>query len=350
MSTQHPSAADAHGRAAPRDPFPPYRAPAWLPGRHGQTLWTALMARAPEVCWRRVRWDTPDGDFIDVDFVLPADGQAPLPDADPRDARPLLIHFHGLEGSRDSIYARALMAAVRDRGWRGAVVHFRGCSGELNRLPRTYHSGDSDEIDWVLRRFARDHARAADLYAVGVSLGGNALLKWLGERGEDAGRIVRAAAAVSAPQDLHAGAVALSKGFSLLYCANFLKTLKAKSLAKLALHPGIFDGERVRTARTFFDFDDAVTAPLHGFRDCHDYWARSSSRQFLGGVTAPVLVLNALNDPFVPGHALARPDQVSSSVRLEYPASGGHVGFIGSGFPGRHDWLPARLLHFLEHG
>ena len=241
------------------------------------------------------------------------------------------------------------MAGARARGWRGAVAHFRGCGGAINLAPRAYHSGDSDEVDWILRRFGREHARAAPLLAVGISLGGNALLKWLGERARDA-TFVAAAAAVSAPQDLAAGAEALSRGFNRVYTRNFLRTLKTRSLAKLAQHPGLFDRDRMLAARSFHDFDDAVTAPIHGFRDCRDYWARSSCRPLLGGIRVPTLVLNALNDPFLPPRALAGRRQVSREVRLEYPREGGHVGFIGGPFPGNMRWFSDHLLEFLgEH-
>lgn len=319
-----------------------YRAPRWLPGAHAQTIWPAVAAPRERVSYRRERWTTPDGDFIDVDFVgEPGAGSN----------RPLVVMFHGLEGSAESHYATATMAEVLRRGWRGAVPHFRGCGGELNRAPRAYHSGDSDEIDWVLRRFAAGPASGAPLFATGVSLGGNALLKWLGERGEDA-RFVAAAAAVSAPHDLHAGAIALSRGFNLVYTRSFLRTLKRKSLAKLAQHPGLFDRERMLASRTFFDFDEFVTAPMHGFRSCYDYWERSSSRGYLRGVRVPTLVLNALNDPFLPARALATRADVSDCVTLEYPREGGHVGFITGPFPGRFDWLPRRLLRFFQehHG
>lgn len=315
---------------------PPYRPPAWLRGPHAQTIWPALVAPRVRVPYRRERWSTPDEDFIDVDF---AEGPAVSP------AAPLLVLFHGLEGSSSSHYASALMDAARRRGWRGAVAHFRGCSGELNRAPRAYHSGDSAEIDWILRRFAR-LAGPAPLLAVGVSLGANALLKWLGEQGEGAG-FVTAAAGISPPQDLAAGAAALSRGFNRVYTDNFLRTLKRKSLAKLAQHPGLFDRERMLRSRDFFDFDDAVTAPMHGFASCHDYWARSSCRGFLGGIRVPTLVINALNDPFLPAQALAAPAEASHFVRLDYPREGGHVGFLGGRFPGRFAWVPERVHGFL---
>lgn len=325
-------------RSGAVDAAAPYRAPAWLRGPHSQTIWPAVFAPRERVGYRRERWPTPDGDFADVDFATGA-----RPDA----RTPVLVLFHGLEGGSHSHYARAIMAAAARRGWRGAVAHFRGCGGTLNAAPRAYHSGDSDEIDWMLRRFALACAHGAPLFVVGVSLGGNALLKWLGERGE-AARIVSAAASISPPQDLAAGAASLARGFNLVYTRNFLRTLKAKSLAKLDQYPGLFDRERMLAARTFHEFDDAVTAPMHGFRDAADYWRRASCKPLLGGVRVPTLVINALNDPFLPAPALATRAQVSPQVRLEYPDEGGHVGFAGGAFPGHLRWLPERVFAFFD--
>ena len=324
-----------------------YRAPRWLPGGHLQTLWPALVAPRPAVAYRRERWETPDGDFIDLDWAL----RSAADDGRPTPHRPLLALFHGLEGSSHSHYARALMAECLARGIDGVVIHFRGCSGEPNRRPRAYHSGDSEEADWALRRLAAHRAHAGGtgpLLAVGVSLGGNVLLKWLGERGTEAG-FVSAAVAVSPPQDLHAGAVALSRGFNRVYTANFLLTLRRKSLAMLERHPGLFDRDRVAASRDFFDFDELVTAPLHGFESAVDYWTRSSCRRFLGGIAVPTRVINALNDPFLPAAALAPPHEASSAVRLDYPAEGGHVGFLLGAPPGRLDWLPQQVFaHFAD--
>jgi uncharacterized protein len=324
-----------------------YRAPGWLRGSHAQTIWPALYAPCPNVAYRRERWQTPDGDFIDLDWADPEDAAASTTSS-PAD-RPLLVLFHGLEGCSSSHYALSLMAASVARGWQGVVVHFRGCSGEPNLLPRAYHSGDSDEADWVLRRIDRERraaGRSGPLFAVGVSLGGNVLLKWLGERGSDAS-FVAAAVALSPPQDLHAGAINLSRGFGRVYSMNFLRTLKRKSLAKLERFPGIFDRRSLLAARDFFAFDEIVTAPLHGFASAIDYWTRSSCRQYLPGIEVPTLVVNALNDPFLPPSALARPDQVSRHVRLEYPQTGGHVGFVSGSFPGRLDWIEQRVIaHF----
>lgn len=313
-----------------------YRAPGWLPGGNLQTLYPALLSRRPAVDYRRERWETPDGDFIDLDWtVLPG-----APDT------PLLALFHGLEGSSRSHYARALMHATVARGWRGVVVHFRGCSGELNRLPRAYHSGDSADIDWILRRLRQQHDQAP-LYAAGVSLGGNALLKWLGEQEAAATAIVRRAAAMSAPVDLHAAGTALEQGFNMIYTRHFLATMKKKSLAKLKIHPGLFDASRVRTARTLREFDDLVTAPLHGFAGVDDYWTRASSKPYLAHIAVPTLMLNARNDPFLPAAALPSPDEVSTGVTMIFPEQGGHVGFMSGMFPGTLAWPVQTILGFM---
>lgn len=316
-----------------------YRAPAWLPGGHAQTICAAVLARRARVAYRRERWDTPDGDFIDVDWV---DGMTAA--GRPATAPPVVL-FHGLEGSAQSHYALALMAALHGPGLRGAVVHFRGCSGEPNRLPRAYHSGDAAEIGWVLQRLRALHG--GPLYAVGVSLGGNALLKWLGEAGSAATALVERAAAVSAPVDLMAAGTALGRGFNRVYTRHFLATLKRKALAKLEAHPGLYDASRVAAARTLREFDDVVTAPLHGFRDAEDYWTRASSKPLLAAIRVPTLLLNARNDPFLPASALPAPGDVSEHVCLEQPEQGGHAGFVTGPFPGRLEWLPWRLLDFL---
>lgn len=316
-----------------------YAAPVWLPGGHLQTIFPAKLVRLPRVEYRRERWDAPDGDFIDVDFAHP----------EPADtAAPLLLLFHGLEGNSRSHYSRVLMRAAADRGWRAMVVHFRGCSGEVNLLARAYHSGDSEEGDWILRRV---HARWPDaaLHAVGVSLGGNMLAKWLGERAEDA-QFVAAAASIGSPLDLAAGGAALGRGFNRLYTRVFLATLKPKALAKLARFPGIADADRLRGSRNLYDFDNEYTAPVHGFRDTEDYWCRASGKPWLGGVRVPHLVLNALNDPFVPAESLPRPHDVSRFVQLEQPSGGGHIGFASGPPPGRLDFLPQRLFEFFIRG
>jgi uncharacterized protein len=313
-----------------------YAAPPWLPGGHLQTIFPAICVARPTVAYRRERWEIHDGDFIDIDFVDGEHGQ------------PFVVLFHGLEGSSDSHYARALMAHVAQCGWSGAVPHFRGCSGELNRAPRFYHSGDAQEIDWIVRRLVAERKQAgARFYAAGVSLGGNALLRWLGESQHQAD-IVDAACAVSAPLDLAAGGAALSRGLNRMYTRHFLQTLKPKCLRKLDQFPGLFDRENMLSARNLYEFDNVVTAPLHGYRDTDDYWDRASARHVLSDITVPTLVLNARNDPFLPAHHL--PLAASRHVTLDYPRHGGHVGFAVGGLPGRLNWLPQRLLGFLESG
>ena len=313
-----------------------FRAPWWLRNRHLHTIYAALRGRllaAPPL--RRVRWDTPDGDFIDVDFV---DG--------PREA-PLVVLFHGLEGGSGSHYAKSFARVAQARGWRLALPHFRGCSGEINRLPRAYHSGDSDEIAWVLERMRREHALGGLLYVVGISLGGNALLKWLGLVGPASRDVVDAAAAVSAPLDLMISGDALGRGFNRLYTRMFLATLKRKGAAKIAMHPGTFDATAMRRSRTLRDFDNAVTAPLHGFRDTDDYWTRASSRPLLVGIAVPTLIINALDDPFVPQAALPDRASLPACVTAEFPRAGGHGAFVSGRFPGSLDWLPLRVFaHF----
>lgn len=316
-----------------------YRAPAWLPGGHLQTIYSSLFIHARPLAYRRERLELQDGDFLDFDQ---ADGP---PDA------PGVVLFHGLEGSADSHYARSLMGTAQARAWQGVVAHFRGCSGEDNRLPRAYFAGDSEDVERILRHLKSQHPDAP-LYAVGVSLGGNALLKWLGEQGDAARALVERAAAISAPVDLTAAGNALDRGFNRrVYTARFLVTLKAKALRKAALFPGLLDAPAIAAATTFREFDTLVTAHLHGFRDAEDYWLRASSKPLLKSIRVPTLVINARNDPFLPAWALPTADDVAPAVTLEQPASGGHVAFPSGPFPGNLDWLPRRLMrHFDLHG
>ena len=319
-----------------------YHAPKWLPGGHAQTIYPLLIKPAP-LPYRRERWETPDNDFIDLDWIEAASPERV------NIHTPLVVLFHGLEGSSKSHYALALMHALSAIGWCGVVVHFRGCSGEPNRLPRAYHSGDSDEIDWILHRLKQKHP-GRPLYAAGVSLGGNALLKWLGERESSAASLVCAATAISAPIDLAACGHNLGRGFNRLYTRHFLRTLKPHAVARLKRFPGLFDENRLNEASTVYEFDNVVTGPLQGFANADDYWRRASCKPWLTGIRLPTLVLNAQNDPFLPSHALPRPDQVSTRVTLDFPREGGHVGFVSGSLPGRLDWLPQRVLHFFRHG
>jgi predicted alpha/beta-fold hydrolase len=321
-----------------------YRAPRWLPGGHAQTIWAARAARrhlgAPPR-WRRERWTTPDGDFIDLDFAQHASaGHAPL-----------LVMFHGLEGSSDSHYAQAFAQRAAQRGVACVVPHFRGCSGELNRAPRAYHSGDFEEIDWILRRLAAEHPQRP-LLAAGVSLGGNALLRWAGEMGHQAAPVVKAVAAVCSPLDLAAGGHAIGRGFNrLVYTRMFLATMVPKALQKWDQHPGLFDRDALLAARDLYSFDNLFTAPLHGFSDTDDYWRRASAKPVLADIRVPALALNARNDPFVPADSLPRAGEVGPCVTLWQPEQGGHVGFPASsgaiGLPGHVMAMPEAVLDWL---
>jgi uncharacterized protein len=315
----------------------PYRAPGWLPGGHAQTIYAALLGRKAGVEYRRELWDSPDGDRIAVDFPQP----------EPAAALRILVLFHGLEGSSQSHYARWLMRAAVRRRWLALVVHFRGCGGLDNLLPRAYHSGDADEADWVLGAVGARWPRA-QIFAAGVSLGGNVLAKWLGERGAS---VLQAAAVISVPFDLMAGGQNLSRGVcGAIYGSYFLRTMRSKALRFARRHPGLIETERIRASRTLRQFDDAFTAPLHGFRDVTHYWTSASSFGQLGSVQTPLLALNAANDPFVPAASLPKASQVSRHVILEQPEQGGHAGFVQGRVPGDLEFIGDRLFSFFERG
>ncbi|MFI5444036.1 YheT family hydrolase [Polaromonas sp. UC242_47] len=315
-----------------------YQAPWWLPGGNLQTIYAALrskryLAEAPS--FSRERWTTPDDDFVDVDFARHASA----------DDAPLLVVFHGLEGSSASHYAEAFADVARVRGWACAVPHFRGCSGEINRAPRAYHSGDFEEIDWILRRFRRQHA--GPLFAVGISLGGNALMRWAGEMESAAGEVVAAVASVCSPLDLVASGHAIGRGFNrLVYTRMFLSSMVPKALKKLEQHPGLFNADALLAARDLYAFDNIFTAPLHGFQNTDDYWSRASAKPHLRRIAVAALAVNALNDPFIPPASLPQAADVSAAVTLWQPPEGGHVGFPSAPFPGHVRAMPEAVCGF----
>jgi predicted alpha/beta-fold hydrolase len=322
--------------------------PLWLPGGHAQTIWAATLSRshlgAPPR-YRRERWGTPDGDFVDADWLVDPVGPAAAASAGPGE-RPLLVLFHGLEGSSHSHYALAFADWARRHGWAYAVPHFRGCSGELNHAPRAYHSGDHEEIGWMLAQLRARHR--GPIAAVGVSLGGNALLRWAQEAGDSATQLVQAVAALCSPIDLMASGRCIGEGLNRwIYTPMFLRTMKPKALAKLRQHPGLFDAQRLRAARTIEAFDDAFTAPLHGFRGVHDYWRRASALPHLSRLRLPTLLLNARNDPFVPAASLPGPQTANAWLTIWQPASGGHVGFPGGAFPAQVLGLPQAVMGWM---
>jgi uncharacterized protein len=328
-----------HHRSSISEFMQAYRPPWWLPGGNLQTIWPAVFAhrtRGPVPAYRRARWATPDGDFVDLDFLA----------NDVSARRPLIVLFHGLEGSSRSHYSEAFA----DVAWRGkltyVVPHFRGCSGELNLAPRAYHSGDHQEIDFILRRLRKQHK--GPIVAVGVSLGGNALLRWAAEAGSEGAKIAQAVAAVSSPLDLAAGGRRIGKGFNrVVYTTMFLHSMKPKALKMWSQHPGLFDRDAMLRAKDLYEFDNIFTAPVHGFSDTLDYWTQASAKPHLKRIRIPALALNALNDPFVPAASLPRPDEVGSFVSLWQPAAGGHVGFPTGAFPGNVMAMPEAVTGWL---
>ena len=312
-----------------------YRAPWWLPGGHLQTIYARSLARNVAVRYRRERWQTPDEDFIDLDW---RDSSA--------DGSKLVVLFHGLEGCSSSHYATSLMAALARRGWAGVVPHFRGCSADANRLPRSYHAGDSPEIDWILRRLKKENP-GREISVIAISLGANMLLKWLGEQGDAAKKVVERAVAVSAPLDLRAAARQLDFGFKkILYTRHFLQSMRPKVLAKISAHGLAIEPRAVRACSTFRAIDDLYTAPFHGFENADEYWSSTSSKRWLKEILVPTLVINARNDPFLPESALPKTHEVSDAVTLDFPSEGGHVGFVTGRFPGHLEWLPKRAIGF----
>ena len=325
-------------------PLPPYRAPAWLAGSHLQTIYPQFLPRPP-IAFRREVVESADGDFWDFDWM----------DGHQGGATPLVVLFHGLEGGSGSAYARELMVALARIGWRGVIPHFRGCGGAPNRLPRAYHSGDYADVAAMLAAIdARERARFGDhpppRCAVGVSLGGSALLNWLGREGSHAAKQIKAAAAISTPLDLMAAGKSIDRGLNRIYARHFLSTLVPKGVALAKRHPGVLELSRVRAVRTMWAFDDTVTAPMHGFAGAADYYTRASSKPWLKSVAIPTLVLNARNDPFIPAWSLPGEGEVSREVHLEQPAHGGHGAFPAGPFPGNVRWLPRRLLQFFRTG
>jgi len=313
-----------------------YRAPWWLPGPHPQTI-AGYFWRQPCIAYERERWITPDNDFIHVDW------------AGPEHAPRLMVLFHGVAGNSQAPYVRALAAeALATRCWRVAAPHFRGCSGEPNQRARSYFSGDHEEIDWMLERFSR---RGDNVYPVGISLGGNSLLKWLCMMGEGAKATVRRAAAISAQFDLEKSGHRLESGFNLVYGRWLL--LKCDGLRRKALDK--FDRfraehelkgvnrDRVSAATTFPEFDDALVAPLHGFVDKAKYWARCSTKTRLSRICVPTLLLHARNDPFYSVEALPDERHLPECVKADFQAEGGHAAF-----PGCRNWMARRVLDFFS--
>ncbi len=311
----------------------------WLLNRHLQTVYPSMpwaLRHRPEL--RREILELPDGDVTAVDWMIPA---TELPKS-----APLLVILHGLEGSAKSSYAQMLMLGAYQRGWQSCVLNFRDCGDYRNRLPRRYHAGETNDIRYFLD-LKKEQGFDGPVMAVGYSLGANVLLKYLGETG--ANTPLQAAAAVSVPFDLDKCSDALNHGFSKIYQLHLLKRMKNSVSNKFNQHTAAFDWSKAMNAKTFAEFDDAVTAPLHGFAGKDDYYGRCSSGQFLKDIQRPTLIINALDDPFMTPSIIPKEEQLGEHVSLEVSDAGGHVGYISGGTPWRPTYyLPERLLGFLQ--
>ncbi len=308
----------------------------WLPNSHLQTLWPAFCrSQIKNLVLERERLELPDGDFVDLDWL------------DRNKSAPLVLILHGFEGSIDSHYAKGMLAACSQRGWRGVFMHFRGCSGEPNRLPRGYHSGETQDVDYVVNVL---RGREADLQlaAIGYSLGGNILLKWLGETAQN--NPLAAAIAISVPFDLHKASKRIQSGFSRIYQWYFLKCLRERLLHKFEQVDSLIDPGFLSEVQTMRDFDDRYTAPLHGFNGVDDYYQTASSRHYLHSIHVPTLILHAKDDPFMTEDVIPQGNEISPFVNLEITEAGGHVGFVSGNYPWRAEyWLEQRVPDFLQN-
>lgn len=323
----------------------PYRRAWWLPGAHLQTLGGWLLRPRAGVAFRRERLDTPDGDFVDLDHSVAPPGEE---GASPGHDAPLVVILHGLEGGARARAALQAVRALRTRGLRTVTLNFRSCSGEPNRTTRLYHAGETEDLAFVLDHLARRNP-GVPVGALGYSLGGNVLLKHLGERGAAARTRLRAAVAVSVPFDLAAGARRLERGFGRLYTAHFLRSLRRKYTERRTELAPHCDHDRVRRSRTLREFDDAATAPLHGFRDVDHYYAASSSAGFLPHVRVPTLLLHSFDDPFLPATAVpVAAARANPRLTACFTRHGGHMGFLAGPHPGRIEyWAEAEAARFL---
>ena len=315
-----------------------FRPPPWLKNCHLQTIVAASFRPRPALKYRVERLELPDGDFVDLAWT--DHGREP--------GSPIVIILHGLTGSIESKYARAIMNVVHRLGWRAVMMQFRGQSGEPNRLARSYHSGDTGDLDYLARDLKRREPQTP-LAAVGYSLGGNVLLKWLGEQG--AGAPVETAVAVSVPFDLDLCARSIRKGFSRTYQTRLLRMMRRAVRVKFRWMTAPIPLPNLSKLNDFYAFDNAITAPLHGFRDVHHYYAECSSMKFLKAIRVPTLVIHALDDPFMAPAVVPKPEALSEQVRLELSDHGGHVAFIGARPDGRpYYWLEERIpAHLREH-
>jgi len=298
----------------------------WLPGAHAQTMWGKLFRRLPPQPTQRLRLNTPDGDFVDL-HRLPSTQ---------RDAPRVLI-LHGLEGTVRSHYAQGLLAEAARRGWAADLLIFRSCGDELNLTRRFYHSGETADVAFVIDHILSE-SPTQPLVAAGVSLGGNVLLKYLGEKSTSVSSQLKAAVGISVPYDLARSSRHIDRGFAKVYQRHFIRSLKRKTIAKLERFPDLVDREELSRIRTMYDFDQTLTGPLHGFSGADDYYNRSSSLGWLSRISIPTLLFNAVDDPFMPPDVLSDVRGVAARnpvLEVDFPPHGGHAGFIAGRNPFR---------------
>lgn len=312
----------------------------WCAGRNAQTIVGALFRAKPRLPLIRKRIDTPDGDFLDLDFLEAGSSHA--------GEQPIIVILHGLEGSSKAPYVLSLLGEIKRRGIAACAVNMRMCGGEPNRVLATYHSGKTEDLDSVIRYLKKKEDRQK-IFLVGFSIGGNIILKWLGEQGRRASESIAKAAVISVPYDLAKSVELMDRGFNReVYTRSLLASLKAKLALKRRLYPEALRFDRIKKCNTFRIFDREVTAPLNGFTDEIDYWTKASSQPFLKDISVPTLLIHAEDDPFFPGRLLPHEEfRKSDYLHPLIVSTGGHVGFV-AGAPWKWDlWLEKRILDFL---
>ncbi len=307
----------------------------WLRNPHLQTIWSPMFRKQPKIATRRERLELPDGDFIDLNWFGEGTG-------------PIVVILHGLGGSLHSHYVKGMLQAIANRGWRGVLMHFRGCSGEPNRLPRHHHSGDTADLAYLVS-VLHQREPGIPIAAIGFSVGGNVLLKWLGETGIH--NPLKGAVAISVPFELLKAANHINSGMTKIYQWWLLKDVRATIAKKFRVvkHPVELEPDEINSIRSFWELDDKITAPLHGFADVYDYYLRASSRQYLKNIAIPTLILHSSDDPFMTRDVIMHPEELSPQLTFELSDAGGHVGFVGGSFPWRAEyWLEKRVPDYLQ--
>lgn len=307
--------------------------PWWLPNRHLQTIWPTVMRRTQQLAIQSERLELPDGDFLDLAWVGPQTG-------------PIVIVLHGIAGSLDSPYASGILHALQQSNWRGLFIHFRGSSGIPNRLARFYHSGETGDLDYVVK-FIKQREPQTTVAAIGYSLGGNVLLKWLTECKDK--NLLTTAVAISVPFELKTASEQINTGFSRLYQWYLLRNLRSMVKQKFANQKTPIDITNIDELQSLWEFDNKITAPLHGFKDAADYYEKSSTRHLLKNIAVPTLILQSSDDPFLTPDANPQPHELSDKITFELYNAGGHLGFVTGKYPWQPVyWLEQRIIEYLK--